>query len=79
MKIRAKYFALFREFADKEEEAFDFPENATVLTLMDEIISKYPRLKGERIFAAINNNLVNPSRTLHEGDNVAIFPVVGGG
>ena len=79
LRMRVVYFALSMELAKTEEETYDSLGNAMVLTLMEEIVSRLPRLNDERISVAVNRMLVDRSTTLHERDTVADFPMVSGG
>jgi len=79
LRIRVLYFASFRDITNKNEELYDLPNNTPVASLIREAISRYPGLSDERIFTAVNGMSVDSSALLHDGDSVAIFPIVSGG
>ena len=77
--VRVLYFASFREITRKTEEAYHLPDDMTVANLVREATLRYPGLSNERIFTAVNNSIVEDSTILHDGDSVAVFPIVSGG
>ena len=81
MNIRIRYFASLREITEKSEEALTLPTDATVASLRDTLLERYPRLQTvmERAVCAVNHHYVSLEAVLHEGDEVVFIPPVGGG
>jgi len=92
MKITVKAFATFREVMDMQIE-LEFPEGATVRTLLSELTGRYKGL-GEMMFADPDTlrdfvNILKNGRNIHfiaglatpldEGDMIALFPPAAGG
>lgn len=74
MKITVKLFATFRvgRFA---EETRDYPPGTRVGDIIKEI--NIPEKEVGMIM--LNNRHAEPDQELHDGDNLALFPLVGGG
>lgn len=74
MRITIKLFATFRvgRFA---EETRDYPAG----TRIAEIIGDLHIPEKEIGMIMLNNRHAEPDQQLHEGDNLALFPLVGGG
>jgi MoaD family protein len=82
MKVRVKFFASHREAVGKAEEEMHVGERAKVRDLIEELVSKYPKL-GDSILRnsiySLNQKIVDEGAKLKDGDVLAIFPPVGGG
>ncbi|MCX6678101.1 MAG: MoaD/ThiS family protein [Methanothrix sp.] len=92
MRIMVLAFAGFREILGKERE-LRLLEGATVKELLEELALANPRFKeaafdesGELrdyVLLMVNRKRIDPlqdlSRTLQEGDELAIFPPLAGG
>ncbi len=74
MRITVKLFATFREHRFIKQEC-DVPEATQVGTIVDEL--KIDR--NEVGVLMVNSRHSSFDATLHPGDILAIFPVIGGG
>jgi molybdopterin synthase catalytic subunit len=80
MKVNVRLFASLREIFKSPYLEVELPENATVADLVEVIRQDAPHLgRGGRFHVTINKDFVDEDALLHHGDEVAIFPPVGGG
>lgn len=82
MKVRVKFFASHREVVGKAEEEFEIDERAKLRDLVDQLVSRYPKLGGvmrKNSVYSLNHKIVDENAKLNDGDVVSIFPPVGGG
>ncbi|MFN2271971.1 MAG: MoaD/ThiS family protein [Anaerolineae bacterium] len=81
MNIRVKFFAAPREALGKSEIEMTLPEGSTVTDLIEQLKQGYPILRAYTRFlsVAVNKAYVGWETKLHEGDEVACLPPVGGG
>lgn len=81
MKIKIKFFAMHREAVGRREESFSMNSPATLKELVETLEQRYPALKQLRksTIYCINQRIVRGDVELREGDEVALFPPVGGG
>ena len=80
MKVNVRLFASLREIFKAPYLEVELPENATVADLVEVIREDAPHLgHGGRFHVTINKEFVDMDAELHDGDEVAIFPPVGGG
>jgi molybdopterin synthase sulfur carrier subunit len=92
MKVHVKAFATFREVMDNQVD-MDFPNGASVRTLLDELTGRYSGL-GNLMFAAPDTlrdfvNILKNGRNVYflagldtpldDEDVIALFPPVAGG
>jgi molybdopterin converting factor subunit 1 len=79
--LKVKFFAAPREALGTDEMALDIPAGSTVKDLIDILRSRYPVLDRYTRFlnVAVNRAYVGMQTELHEGDEVACLPPVGGG
>jgi molybdopterin synthase sulfur carrier subunit len=90
--ITVKSFATFREIMDRQID-IDFPEGATIRTLLTELTGRYEGLGG-LVFADPGTlrdfvNILKNGRNIHflagldtpldDGDVIAMFPPIAGG
>lgn len=81
MKIKVKLFAAFRDIVGAKEEELDVPEGATVQTLLEEYIRRFPQMSRfrEHVILSVNKEYGAPSKLLRDGDEVSFLPPVSGG
>lgn len=75
MHILVKLFAQYREGRFKAEQR-DYPEEATAQAIIDELNLERVSPLGVLM---VNGRHVDVSYLLKEGDEIALFPKVGGG
>jgi molybdopterin converting factor subunit 1 len=79
MKIRVRYFALFREQAGCDSETVNW-HGGTAAELFQLMVSKHPSLRSQAAaLVAINDEMSGWETTLNEDDEVLFFPPVAGG
>lgn len=81
MKVRIRYFALYRDLSGKSDETVEIKEGSTLRNLMDAVKEVHPILGKQtgEFLLALNEEYANQETVLNEGDEVAIFPNVSGG
>ncbi|MCD6472828.1 MoaD/ThiS family protein [Candidatus Aerophobetes bacterium] len=81
MKVKVKFFALQRKAIGKNELEIKSEEKITINRLLEMLMSEHPELKKLAKFTivSLNHNFANGSELLKDGDEVALFPPVGGG
>jgi molybdopterin converting factor small subunit len=79
MKVTVRFFAGPRERLGTGALVQELPVGATVETLIDTLIGAYPQLGSFRLKYAVNSSYVSLDTELHDGDEVACIPPVGGG
>ena len=81
VRVTVKLFATLREQAGWSEQPVELAAGATLGDLMAQLANENPRLtlSGRAVYAAVNQQYVQPGHTLTHGDVVALFPPVSGG
>jgi molybdopterin converting factor subunit 1 len=81
MQVVVRYFAGHRDITSKTEETFELEQGATVGTLWELLVERYPRLSGYsgKMLYAVNQDFSTLATDLHDGDEVAFIPPVSGG
>ena len=81
MEIKVKFFAAPREALGTSEIEVTLPDGATVADLIEHLKAEYPKLRAYTRFlsVAVNRAYVGWEAELHDGDEVACLPPVGGG
>ncbi len=81
LRIRVKFFAAPREALDRDEIDLEVRAGSTVKDLIDTLQNEYPVLEAYTRFlnVAVNRAYVGMQTELHDGDEVACLPPVGGG
>lgn len=81
MKVRVKFFSAHREAVGKNEIEIELEERITSNRMLKMLITDYPKLRKLIDFTIIslNHSRANGNELLRDGDEVAIFPPIGGG
>ena len=79
MKIQVRFFAGARELVGSGSMEQSVIAGATVQDLVDTLFAAYPALREQRLRFAVNSTYMPPETALHDGDEVACIPPVGGG
>lgn len=81
MQVRLLFFASLKDIVGSRDLRVELPPGSTVADLLSQLESRYPRLKEYRsvVLTAINEDYVDKTAGISEGDEVAIFPPVSGG
>ena len=81
IEITVKFFAAPREALGASEIDLHLPEGSTVEDLLDTLQERHPILDRYVRFlnVAVNRAYVGMQTKLHDGDEVACLPPVGGG
>ena len=79
MKVRVRYFALFREQTGCASESVNW-SGGTAASLFKMMAGKHPALQNQAAaLVAINDEMSAWETALNEGDEVLFFPPVAGG
>ena len=79
MKVRVRYFALFREQAGCASETVDW-SGGTVKELFQKVSAEHPPLEPQAAaLVAINEEMSDWDAAVKENDEVLFFPPVAGG
>lgn len=81
IRVRVRFFAAPKEALGTDEIALELPAGSTVSDLIDVLRDEHPVLDAYTRFlnVAVNRAYVGMKTELHEGDEVACLPPVGGG
>jgi molybdopterin converting factor subunit 1 len=81
MKIKVLFFGLTHDLTGFVEEHAEVPDGGSLDDLCREYERRFPRLKemDESLLTAVNQEIVERSRPLRDGDEVAFLPPVSGG
>ena len=81
MRVRARFFAAYRELTGASHTEVDLPEGATVSDLIDTLRTREPSFSAlpPRPAVAVNLEYAHPDTGLRDGDEVAFIPPVAGG
>jgi molybdopterin synthase catalytic subunit len=81
MQVRLLFFASLKDIVGSRDLRLDVPHGSTIADLLSQLESKYPRMKDYRsvVLTAINEDYVDKTAAISEGDEIAIFPPVSGG
>ena len=77
MRLTIKYFGLLAEITDCSEEDIEF-SGMLIDNLLDEIYSKYPKLK-ETDFQVAQGQIIINKETEVSGKEIALLPPFAGG
>jgi len=81
MLVMLRYFAGHRDITGRSEEQLDLAPGATVGSVWELLVARYPRMAGYtgRLLYAVNQDFATPATELRDGDEVAFIPPVSGG
>lgn len=81
MQVTVRLFATLRQNAGWKEKSVETAEATTVSDLLKLLEEQYPalHLTSRSLYAAVNQEYARLEQTLHNGDEVALFPPVSGG
>jgi molybdopterin converting factor subunit 1 len=81
IEVTVKFFAAPREALGRQELTQTVPAGTTVGQLLERLVEAHPVLQAHTRFvnAAVNRAYVGMQTELHDGDEVAYLPPVGGG
>jgi molybdopterin converting factor subunit 1 len=81
IRVDVRLFAAPREVLRSGRVTARLAEGATVDELLDRLVQEHPALAGYRphLQVAVNRAVVAAQTRLHDGDEVALLPPVGGG
>jgi molybdopterin converting factor small subunit len=79
MLVNVRFYAVARELAGAANQSQTLPDGASLQDLQDRLFEAYPALQAQRVRFAINLAYAPLSADLHDGDEVACIPPVGGG
>ena len=81
MNVNVLFFASLVDVVGSRQLSLEVSEGVTVADMLDELESSHPRMKAYRpvLLTAVNEEYVQQSRAIAEGDEIAIFPPVSGG
>ncbi|HEY6843391.1 MAG TPA: molybdopterin converting factor subunit 1 [Thermoanaerobaculia bacterium] len=81
MRVRLLYFAVLRDIVGRSEEVVELPEGTRAIEIWSRLRDKHAQLaRYERPpMTAVNEEYVDASSALRDGDEVAFIPPVAGG
>lgn len=81
MKVKLRFFAIYREMAGAKEAELELEKEATVAQLLERLSQKFPQITINRAatLVAVNREYVDADFALTDGDEVALIPPVSGG
>ena len=81
VQVKLLFFASLKDIVGSRQLDFDVPSGATVNDLLERLEERYPGLRPYRsiVLTSLNEDYVERSTVVSDGDEVAIFPPVSGG
>ncbi len=81
MRVKVKFFALYREIVGLRETQADFPAGSTALDVWEGFAKDHPQLAPglPHTRFAVNGQYVDARTALNDGDEVVFIPPVSGG
>jgi molybdopterin converting factor subunit 1 len=81
MRVTVLFFGVLKEVAQRGSMALEFPDGATVSSILERCVSSSPALsefKGS-LAVAVNQQYAGPETVVWDGDEIALLPPVSGG
>jgi molybdopterin converting factor small subunit len=75
VKIVLRVVGHLKVYTGKEELRIEMPESSSIL----ELLANYKIKSGEVMCASINGKRVDKESLLHDGDELLLVPLAGGG
>ena len=81
MRVRVLFFSVLRDATGAAEVELELPAGATVGGLLEEVFSRWPRLRewDRSLLLAVDHHYTTRDAALTEGCEVAVMPPVQGG
>jgi molybdopterin converting factor small subunit len=81
MNVRVLFFSVLRDIAGSDEVPVTLASGATVADLLEQIFSRWPKLRDwdKSLLIAVDQYYAKRDGALHENAEVAIMPPVQGG
>lgn len=79
--VRVRFFAAAREALGARELVLRLLKGTNAVQLLDQLEEAHPQLHRYRPYlkVSVNHRIVSEDTSLHNGDEVALLPPVGGG
>ena len=81
MEVKITFFGRFREITGENEITLEIKKDLTLKEILEIILRKYPKLKEEKnnMLFSVNHRYASLETIVRDGDEIAVFPPVGGG
>ncbi|MCD6108822.1 MAG: molybdopterin converting factor subunit 1 [Thermoplasmata archaeon] len=81
MEVKITFFGRFREITGENETTLEIKKDLTLKEILEIILRKYPKLKEEKnnMLFSVNHRYASLETIVRDGDEIAVFPPVGGG
>jgi len=79
VQVTVRLFAAARELVGSDSLTQELPARATLGDLAEALYCAHPGLRPMRLRFALNSAYAAPEAALHDGDEAAFIPPVGGG
>lgn len=81
IKVYVQFYGQLRELGKNNEVLIEIDENSNCRDLLNKIEKDFPKFQRFRkyVICAVNNEFIDESYILKEGDKIAILPPVSGG
>jgi len=81
VQVKLLFFASLKDIVGSRQLDFEVPSGATVNDLLERLEARYPGLRPYRsiVLTSLNEDYVDRSTVVSDGDEVAMFPPVSGG